>query len=213
MDLLKRKYNFPEDVEVFEDHLKLKVKEKKVYFDKITSLKIFSTETKMSINAVPMGNATTESEVAIFCGKDKIIIRLKPFVKQWPFKNKKGQSKFENILYFYDFLESQTFVNRYNIAVKYIKKLPKNILYAYQDYFFLKDQTIKKNDKIVGNFDTDKTDISRSYKKIIFKSNKKGLASLFEKKLELDISQDEDVFLHLFKLTTGLGFKSYNYKT
>jgi len=25
MDLLKRKYNFPEDVEVFEDHLKLKV--------------------------------------------------------------------------------------------------------------------------------------------------------------------------------------------
>ena len=98
MDLLKRKYNFPEDVEVFEDHLKLKVKEKKVFYDKITSLKIFSSETKMSLNAVPMGNATTESEVAIFCGKDKIIIRLKPFVKQWPFKNKKGQSKFESIL-------------------------------------------------------------------------------------------------------------------
>ena len=78
--------------------------------------------------------------------------------------------------------------------------------------FFLKDQTIKKNDKIVGNFDTEKTNISRSYKKIIFKSNKKGLASFFEKELELDISQDEDVFLHLFKFTTGLGFKNYNYK-
>ena len=37
-------------------------------------------------------------------------------------------------------------------------------------------------------------------------------ASFFEKELELDISQDEDVFLHLFKFTTGLGFKNYNYK-
>ena len=212
MDLFKRKYNFPEDIEIFEDHIKLKVKEKKVYFNKITSLKIFSSETKTSINLMPTGSSTTESEVTIFYGRSKITIRLKPFAKQWPFKNKKGQSKFENILYFYHFLEETTFVNRYNIAAKKINKLPKNVLYSYQDYYFLKDKTIKKNNKVLGNFDTDKTDISRSYKKIYFKSNKKGLASLFEKELEIDISQDEDVFLNLFKITTGLSFKDYTYK-
>ena len=31
MDLLKKKYNFPDDVEIFDDHLKLKVKEKKIF--------------------------------------------------------------------------------------------------------------------------------------------------------------------------------------
>ena len=93
MDLFKRKYNFPEDIEIFEDHIKLKVKEKKVYFNKITSLKIFSSETKTSINLMPTGSSTTESEVTIFYGRSKITIRLKPFAKQWPFKNKKGQSK------------------------------------------------------------------------------------------------------------------------
>jgi len=69
-----------------------------------------------------------------------------------------------------------------------------------------------KDDKIVVSYDSDKVDISRQYKKIIFESKKKGAWFFFEKKLELDISQDEDVFLHLFKLTTGLSFKSYNYK-
>jgi len=212
MDLLKRKYNFPEDVEIFDHHLKLSVKEKKILFDEILSLDIFSSETKMSMNLVPMGSATTESEITIFHEKDKTTIRLKPFVKQWPFKNKKGQNRFEEILYFYHFLEERTFSNRYEKAAKLIKTLPENTLYSYQDYVFLKDKTIMKNKKIIASYDTDKSEISRSYKKINFKTNKKGLASFFEKELELNISQDEDVFLHLFKFTTGLSFKNYNYK-
>ena len=56
MDLFRNKYNYPEDVVVYNDRLELKVKERTVYYNKILSLKIHSSETKTSLNLIPVSN-------------------------------------------------------------------------------------------------------------------------------------------------------------
>ena len=211
MDLFKSKYNYPEDVVVYNDRLELKVKRRTIYYNKILSLKIHSSETKTSINLVPMGSEV-QSELTIYLNKDKVTIRLKPYQKGLIFKNKKGEKKFESILYFYDFLENQTFTHRWNRMVKILKKLPKNALLEYQDYRFLNNKKITKSGSYVAEYDPKKFNIYREYKKIIFEENTKGFKSFFKKKLEIDISQDEDVFLNLLKFATGLKFKNYNYR-
>ena len=85
MDLFKSKYNYPEDVVVYNDRLELKVKRRTIYYNKILSLKIHSSETKPSINLVPMGSEV-QSELTIYLNKDKVTIRLKPYQKGLIFK-------------------------------------------------------------------------------------------------------------------------------
>jgi len=209
MSFFSKEYLFPDDIEILENKIILTNRE--VLYKDVISLKVFSTSSTTSINFVSMGT-DVESKLTIFLSSnEKINIKIKSF-KQWgPFKNKKNLKKFHSAFVFYDFIEAKTFANR---VKNFLIKSNKDVFFRYNDLFFLKNKKITRtNGDQVAAFDINQYEISRDYKKITFKKIKnKSFKEFFFPNFEIDLSTDEDVFLHLMRDYMGLSFKSYNYK-
>ena len=166
----------------------------RIFYDKIRSIRIYSLTQKMTINLMPMPTTvSTKLEVYLTNSSDKIKMKLS-FERVWPFKRKKKQEQFENIILFCRFLEYKTFDNRFN---HYWETTNRDVLFQYLEqgifkrrYDIFKDGTIRKNRKDFASFDEEKYKITRSYKKIHFDKKKGFFGDVF-----IDISRDEDVFL------------------
>ena len=107
---------------------------------------------------------------------------------------------FEAFNYIHFMLEEETFKKRLRIYDQYQSE---KILFKYGDYVFLKDKSIMKNKKIVGNFDH-LDEIGRSYKTIIFGRNK-----IFSR--AMDISDNYDLFCYLLESKAGINLDEIDY--
>tara|TARA_B100001123_G_C14923993_1_gene872905 strand:- start:64 stop:639 length:576 start_codon:yes stop_codon:yes gene_type:complete len=181
-------------------------KKKKIFYNKIRSIRIYSEVQKMTMNLMPMPtNVSTKLEIYLTNSEDKIKIFL--HFLRFGFKRKKKEEKYRNIIAFCLLLEKMSFNNRLD---NYLKSETSVILFKYieqgifnNQFNILKDGRIQKNGKDFASFDENEYDIFRSYKKIHFVKKKRIWFGNNER--ELDISRDEDVFLfileRLFKLT------------
>ena len=181
-------------------------KKKKIFYNKIRSIRIYSEVQKMTLNLMPMPtNVSTKLEIYLTNSEDKIKIFL--HFLRFGFKRKKKEEKYRNIIAFCLLLEKMSFNNRLD---NYLKSETSVILFKYieqgifsNQFNILKDGRIQKNGKDFASFDENEYDIFRSYKKIHFVKKKRIWFGNNER--ELDISRDEDVFLfileRLFKLT------------
>ena len=181
-------------------------KKKKIFYNKIRSIRIYSEVQKMTMNLMPMPtNVSTKLEIYLTNSEDKIKIFL--HFLRFGFKRKKKEEKYRNIIAFCLLLEKMSFNNRLD---NYLKSETSVILFKYieqgifnNQFNILKDGRIQKNGKDFASLDENEYDIFRSYKKIHFVKKKRIWFGNNER--ELDISRDEDVFLfileRLFKLT------------
>ena len=182
----------PDGVSV--DDKSFRYKNKIIYYDKIISIRIFSSIQKMSINLIPM--PTTIESLLTIVDKNNDKIKIKLAYNRFGFKRKNKELQFNNIFWFCKFLESITFKQRLK---NYIQTSTKALLFKYKtDNFFstnyeiFKDGLVRKNNRDFASFNPKQFDIWRSYKKLHF-TKKKG----WFKNKEIDISIDEDIFLFM----------------
>lgn len=182
----------PDGVSV--DDKSFRYKNKIIYYDKIISIRIFSSIQKMSINLIPM--PTTIESLLTIIDKNNDKIKIKLAYNRFGFKRKNKELQFNNIFWFCKFLESKTFKQRLK---NYIQTSTKALLFKYKtDSFFstnyeiFKDGLVRKNNRDFASFNPKQFDIWRSYKKLHF-TKKKG----WFKNKEIDISIDEDIFLFM----------------
>jgi|LWDU01.1.fsa_nt_gi hypothetical protein len=213
--IFKNTFSYPDDVEMFEHHIKLK--NEIIFIDKIISLQLSSLIQKTSMIFIPISTDSTSILVikyethenilksnTLHMGMPANMVTIKlmdSYHEGLFFKNKKGQDMFEEFNNFHSILEIKTFEKRLRIYDQYESE---KILFKYSDYVFLKDKLIMKNKKIVGNL----YKISRGYKTIIFPSNN---PSIFSPKLTLDISEDYDLFCYLLGSKAGINLNEITY--
>ena len=188
----------PDNVILYNDYFTYK--KRKIFYNKIKSIRIYSEVQKMTLNAIPMPtNVTSKLEIYLMNSKDKVKIFL--HFQRFGFKRKKKEEKNRNIIAFCLLLEKISFNNRLD---HYLKSETSVILFKYvahgifkNQFDILKDGRIQKNGKDFASFDENEYDIFRSYKKIHFAKKKR---TWFGNNVrELDISRDEDVFLFIIE--------------
>ena len=187
--------SLPDNVILYPDYFTYK--KRKIFYNKIKSIRIYSQVQKMTLNAIPMPtNVSSKLEIYLMNSKDKIKIFL--YFQRFGFKRKKKEEQNRNIIAFCMYLEKMSFKNRLDF---YLKSGTSVILFQYfeqsllnNQFDILKDGRIQKNGKDFVSFDENEYEIFRSYKKIHF-NKKKGF---FGNKV-IDISRDEDVFLFVIE--------------
>ena len=176
------------------DEKSFKYKNKIIQFNKIKSIRIFSSIQKWTLNLIPMPTSV-DSLLTVFDADNKKI-KIKLYYQRFGFKRKNKELQLQNIFLFSKFLEDKTAEKRLK---NYTDTSTKVILFRYiangflnDSYEILKDGAIRKNGKDFASLDINKFDIWRSYKKLHF-TKKTG----WFKNKEIDISIDEDIFLFM----------------
>jgi hypothetical protein len=176
------------------DEKSFKFKDKIFHYDKIKSIRIYSSIQKMTLNLIPM--PTTVNSILTVFDKDNKKIKIKLAYQRFGFKRKNKELQLQNIILFSKFLENKTAEQRFKT---YTETGTKVVLFKYKangllnnSYEVLKDGSVRKNGKDFASFDPKQFQIWRSYKKFHF-TKKTG----WFKNKEIDISIDEDIFLFM----------------